>query len=240
MKTETVEYEADGLHMIGYIALDESASGPRPGVLVFPEVYGLGGHAKGRAERLASEFGYTALACDPFGEGRLAGSLEEAMGMAAPMRSDPLKIRARAAGALQALKQRPEVNTNQVAAIGFCFGGTMALELARSGANLAAVVGFHSGLATSARGEAKAIQANILVCIGADDPHIPAEQRAAFEQEMRDARAQWQMSIYGGAVHSFTNKEADKAGKPEALRYDARADARSWAEMTLLFRELFQ
>jgi dienelactone hydrolase len=225
--------------MKGHLAFDESARGARPGVLVFPEIFGLGEHAKSRAERLASEFGYTALACDLYGDGRLAGSLEEAMGMIGPTRNDPSKIRARARGPLQALTNRPEVDANQIAAIGFCLGGTMALELARDGANVAAVVGFHSGLATANPQDAKAIKGSVLVCIGADDPHIPAEQRAQFEREMREGGVEWQMSIYGGVVHSFTNKEAARAGKPEAMRYDARADSRSWAEMTLLFKELF-
>jgi dienelactone hydrolase len=240
MKTETIRYEADGLKMAGYLAFDEKRTGARPGVLVFPEIYGLGEHAKERAECLASEFGYTALACDLHGEGRVAGSLEEAMGMMTPIRSDPERVRARARGALDVLAKRPEVNADRVAAIGFCFGGTMALELARGGAKLAAVIGFHSGLATTRPEDAKAIKGSVLVCIGADDPHIPIQQRTEFEREMREGGVQWQMSLYGGVVHSFTNKQADKAGKPEAMRYDARADARSWAEMGLLFNEVFQ
>lgn len=240
MRVETVEYKADGLRMLGHLAYADERQGKRPGVLVFPEIYGLGQHAKDRAERLAKEFGYTALACDVHGDGRVAATLQEAMGMMAPVRSDASRIRARGAGALEALTARAEVNGSQLAAIGFCIGGTMALELARGGANLAAVVGFHSGLATSRPQDAKSIKGRVLVCIGADDPHIPPQQRADFEREMREGGVRWEMSLFGGVVHSFTNKEAAKAGMPDALRYDAVADARSWAEMGLLFREVFQ
>ena len=149
MQTERFEYEADGLQMVGHLAFSENNKKRGPGVLVFPEVFGLGQHAKNRAERLASEFGYTALACDFFGGGELHSSMQEALEKIAPVRQDPAKMRARGEGALKALAARSEVDAKQVAAIGFCFGGTMALELARSGAELAAVVGFHSGLATS-------------------------------------------------------------------------------------------
>jgi dienelactone hydrolase len=126
----------------------------------------------------------------------------------------------------------------RIASIGFCFGGTMSLELARSGAALKAVVGFHSGLATSAPStEANAIKARILVCIGADDPMIPPEQRAAFEDEMRRAGADWQMHLYGNTVHSFTNPEAAKRNMPDAIRYSREADKRSWAALQELFSE---
>ncbi len=137
------------------------------------------------------------------------------------------------------MQQRPEVDQTRIAAIGFCFGGTMALELARSGAPVAGVVGFHSGLATAAPQDAQNIKGKILVCIGADDPGIPAEQRSAFEREMREGKVDWQMKLYGGVVHSFTDPEADGRGNPERARYDARADRRSWAEMRAFFDEIF-
>ncbi len=124
-----------------------------------------------------------------------------------------------------------------MAAIGYCFGGTLSLELARSGAPLGAVVGFHSGLATTRPEDASAITGKVLVCIGADDPIIPPEQRADFEAEMRAAGVDWQMHLYGGAVHSFTNPAAD--GSMPAIKYDAAADARSWQAMLDLFAEVF-
>jgi dienelactone hydrolase len=129
-----------------------------------------------------------------------------------------------------------EVDATQLAAIGYCF--PMPLELARAGAELRVVVGFHTGLNTVApQTDALAIKARVLVCIGADDPFIPPEQRAAFEGEMRSAGVDWQMHIYGRTVHSFTNPEAAKRGLPNAIRYNADADARSWAAMLALFAE---
>ncbi len=237
MLEETLTYQADGLTMVSHLYVGEG-SGARPGVLVFPEAFGLGDHAKSRAKRLAG-LGYAALACDLHGDGRVIGDLAEVMPMLAPLRADPSRIRARAGGGLDALKARPEVDPKRMASIGYCFGGTMSLELARGGADIAAVVGFHSGLATVAPQDAKNIKAKILVCIGADDPGIPPEQRADFEREMRDGGADWQMHLHGGVVHSFTNPDADKLGRPEFARYDAKADVRSWAAMIALLDEVF-
>ncbi len=236
MHHETLTYQADGLTMRSQLFF-EPGEGPRAGVLVFPEAFGLGEHALGRAERLAG-MGYVALACDLHGEGRVASGLQEALGLLEPLFTDPSRTRARAAGGLQALTGRSEVDAGRVASIGFCFGGTMSLELARSGADLKAVVGFHSGLATAApKTDAKAIKARILVCIGADDPMIPADQRATFETEMREAGVDWQMHLYGKTVHSFTNQQAAAANMPDATRYSAEADARSWASLQELFSE---
>lgn len=236
MHHETLTYQADGLTMRSQLFFEPSP-GRRAGVLVFPEAFGLGEHAISRAERLAA-LGYVALACDLHGEGRVVDDLQEAIGLLQPLFSDPNRTRARAAGGLTALTSRPEADPARVASIGFCFGGTMSLELARSGADLKAVVGFHSGLGTSApKSDANSIKARILVCIGADDPMIPPEQRAAFETEMREAGVDWQMHLYGNTVHSFTNPEAAKRNMPDAIRYSADADERSWAALQKLFAE---
>ncbi len=239
MRTETLTYEADGLQMVSHFYCGEQRDGRRPGVLVFPEAFGLGNHAKSRAERLAG-LGYVTLACDLHGDGRIVHDLNQALGLVGPLRAEPPRARARAGGALAALQGRPEVDPTKIAAIGYCYGGAMALELARSGAAIAGVVGFHSGLATVAPQDAKNIKSKVLVCIGADDPSIPPDQRSAFEREMREGGVDWQMNIYGGVVHSFTNPEADQRGQPERARYDARADARSWAEMCAFFEEIFR
>jgi dienelactone hydrolase len=208
-------------------------------VLVFPEAFGLGEHAISRARRLA-ELGYVALASDLHGDGRLVDGLDEAVGLLQPLFADPSKTRARAGAALEALLARPEVDRGRIAAIGYCFGGTMALELARGGAAIKAVAGFHSGLGTAApKTDARAIQARVLVCIGADDPMIPPEQRAGFESEMREAGVDWQMHLYGNTVHSFTNPEASRRNMPDAIRYSAEADRRSWTSMRALFDEVF-
>ncbi len=236
MRHETLTYQADSLSMQSQLFF-ETTAGPRAGVLVFPEAFGLSEHAIARAERLAA-LGYVALACDLHGNGRVVDGLEEALGLLKPLFADPLRTRARGQGGLQALSARTEVDKSRIAAIGFCFGGTMALELARAGANLKSVVGFHSGLGTAApKTDAKAIRGRVLVCIGADDPTIPAEQRAEFESEMRDAGVDWQMHLYGDTVHSFTNHGAAKRNMPDAIRYSPGADARSWASMQELFSE---
>ncbi|QTH21610.1 dienelactone hydrolase family protein [Rhizorhabdus wittichii] len=238
MHTEILTYEADGLRMESHLFVDPAQSGRRPGVLVFPEAFGLGDHAKERARRLAG-LGYAALACDLYGEGRFMADREQMMALFGPLREAPERIRARAGGGLEALLGRDEVDPARIASIGYCFGGTMSLELARGGAPIAGVVGFHSGLATGRPQDAKDIRARILVLIGADDPGIPPEQRAAFEAEMRAGKVDWQMKLYGGVVHSFTNKDADAMGMPDFARYDAAADRRSWDEMIAFFGEIF-
>jgi dienelactone hydrolase len=238
MHTETLTYEADGLHMQSQLYIGDGRSDLSPGVLVFPEAFGLSEHAKARAERLAT-LGYIALACDLHGDGKLYDALDAVMGLIGPLRQDPRRTRARGKGGLDALLARPEVDPSRIAAIGYCFGGTMALELARGGSEIAGAVGFHSGLATAAPEDARNIKGKILVCIGADDPSIDAEQRAAFEEEMRKGGIDWQMNLYGGVVHSFTNPAADRLGRPDFARYDAKADARSWAEMRRFFDEIF-
>jgi dienelactone hydrolase len=238
MKRTTLNYEADGLQMKSELFFEPSAQS-RPGVLVFPEAYGLNKHALSRAEKLAG-LGYAALACDLHGEALVVEDLGVSIGMLDALYADPSKTRARAVGGLRVLAERAEVDSTRIAAIGFCFGGTMALELARSGADIKAVVGFHSGLATVApKSDAKAIKARILVCIGGDDPFIPLAQRSDFEAEMRGGYVDWQMHVYGGTVHSFTNSSAANAKRPEAVRYNPDADRRSWLSMQQLFAECF-
>jgi dienelactone hydrolase len=237
MHTEVLSYEADGLLMQSHLYYEDSPS-LRPGILVFPELFGLSQHAKNQAQRLA-ELGYVTLACDLHGEGKLFPDLKSVGGIAERLRNEPAHIRARAKGGLDALLVRPEVDSARIAAIGYCFGGTMALELARGGTPIAGVIGFHSGLATVAPQDALNIKGKVLVCIGANDPVIPLEQRIDFEKEMRNGGVDWQMNLYGGVVHSFTNPEADKAGRTHVSRYDAKAAARSWASMLAFLDEIF-
>jgi dienelactone hydrolase len=237
MNRETVSYVADGLQMKSQL-FSEPGRTPRAGVLVFPEAYGLNSHALSRAEKLAA-MDYVALACDLHGDAAVIEDLGLSIKALEPLFVNPARTRARASAALAALAARPEVDPLRIGAIGFCFGGTMALELARSGAQINAVVGFHSGLATVASPEdAKGIRAKLLVCIGADDPFITNAERAAFEAEMRAAvGVDWQMHVYGGTVHSFTNPAAAKANRPDAVRYSELSDKRSWASMKTLFAE---
>jgi dienelactone hydrolase len=237
MHTEILKYEADGLKFESHLYLDGGKAGKRPAVLVFPEAFGLGEHAKSKAKQLA-ELGYVTLASDLHGEGKIIGDLGTVMGLIGPLMADPTGTRRRAVAGLAALRARPEVDAARIAAIGYCFGGTMALELARGGSDVVGVAGFHSGLGTARPKDASSIKGKVLVCLGADDPMIGTEPREAFMAEMRAGGVDWQMELYGGVVHSFTNPEADKLGNP-ALKYDAKADARSWAKLRGFLDEVF-
>ena len=233
-RTETVDYADDGVQLHGHFAWDDGVTGPRPGVLVVHEAFGLEPHAKGRAERIAGELGYAALAVDVYGA--MPKSREEGMAMAAAMRDDLPTLRRRIRAGLTALRGRPEVDGGRVAAIGYCFGGTGVLELARDGADVAAVVSFHGGLVTKRPATPGVVTAKVLSCVGADDPFIPPTTVRGFEAEMTAAGADWQSTLYGGVVHSFTNPAANLPGKAE---YHAAADRRSWAAMCELLTEAF-
>jgi dienelactone hydrolase len=234
VRTQDIEYTADGNQMIGHLAVDDSQPGRRPAVLVCHEGSGLDEHAKGRAERLAA-LGYAAFALDYFGGGA-PPPRDQVIARLGAMMGDPLRIRALAQGGLDVLLADEKADSTKVAAIGYCFGGTMALELARAGANLRAVVGFHSGLATTRPEDASQIKASVLVCIGTEDPIIPPEQRAAFEDEMRKGGVDWRMNLYGGAGHSFTNPRAGELGMP-GIAHHPPSDERSWRAMLDLFEE---
>ncbi len=238
MQSEILKYDANGLHLESVLYFDDSKTGKRPAVLVFPEAFGLSDHTKEKAQRLA-ELGYVTLANDLFGEGKTVSSLDEVMGFVGPMMQDPLKTRAYAEAGLKALIARPEVDAGKIAAIGYCFGGTVSLELARGGADVKGVAGFHSGLGTARPEDAKNIKGKVLVCIGADDPMIGPDARQAFVEEMTAGKVDWQLHLYGGVVHSFTNKEADSRGMPDAIRYSAEADSRSWEALVDLLEEIF-
>jgi dienelactone hydrolase len=237
MRVEDIEYTVEGRRMVGHLAVDDERSGKRPAVLVAHEGPGLDDHAKGRAERLAG-LGYVAFALDYHGDGKPV-PLDEMMARLGPLMSNPDKTRTLARAGLDILLAQEQTDPDRVAAIGYCFGGTMALELARSGADLVAVVGFHAGLGTSRPEDARQIKGSVLVCIGAEDPLIPAEQRAAFEQEMREGGVDWRMNLYGGAVHSFTNPRADGSGVP-GVAFHGPTDERSWRAMLDLFEERFE
>lgn len=231
MQSQAITCSADGLDLVGQLFLPPGP-GVYPGVLVFPEAFGIGPHSLARAARLA-DLGYAVLACDLHGGGRYIADLAEAMAAVQPLFDDPLRARARAAAALAALAARPEVDAERIAAVGYCF--PMPLELARSGARLKAVAGFHTSLATRLPAQSGAIRGSTVVCIGSDDPFITAADRTAFEAEMRGAGVDWQLQVYGNTVHSFTNPAADAQHRPEAIRYSATVDRQSWHAMLSLF-----
>jgi dienelactone hydrolase len=182
--------------------------------------------------------GYVALAADIYGKGVRAHTPEEAASLATKFRSDPVTLRSRANAALEALKGHPLVDPSKVAAIGYCFGGGTVLELARSGAELAGVVSFHGNLDTQNPEDAKNIKCKVLALHGADDPLVPREHVLAFQDEMRSGGVDWQMILYGGAVHSFTNP-ASGNDPSKGVAYNERADRRSWEAMKSFFAELF-
>jgi dienelactone hydrolase len=240
MKTEDIQYTADGSQMIGSLTYDEFATVPRPGVLVFPDALGLGENAMQRAQRLTRELGYVALACDLHGQRRVYGQLEEAVPLLKPLQEEASKVRARTNIPLAVLAGRSEVDADRIAAIGYCFGGTMCYELAMTGADLKAVVGFHSGLQVTTPADAGRIKGHVLTFLGADDPVCPIEVRNAFEQMLNAGKVHWQTTVYSGVVHAFTNPKAVDPARAAFARYDAVADARSWNEMKALFHELFE
>ena len=236
--TKTVDYRQGDTALEGYLAYDDSAKGKRPGVLVIHEWTGLGPYEKKRAEQLAA-LGYVAFAADIYGKGVRPATPELAGKEAAKYRgANRSLMRARAAAGLDKLASLPEVDPKRLAVIGYCFGGTSALELARSGANLLGTVSFHGGLDTPVPADALKIHGKVLVLHGADDPNVPPAQVAAFQQEMRMAKVDWQMIYYGGAVHSFSNpKSGDDPTK--GVAYNAKADRRSWEAMKQFFKEIF-
>jgi dienelactone hydrolase len=230
MHTEDIAYAYEGRALRGYLAVEEGRSARLPGVLVVHDGGGLSDNIREKTRRLAA-LGYCAFALDLYGGGQ---TVTDSMTRIAAIAGDLKLWRGLATAGLEVLAARPECDPARLAAIGYCFGGTTAYELARTGANLRGVVGFHSGLSPSS-GEAKNIRGKVLTLIGADDPLIPPEARLAFEREMTEAKVDWQMHVYGGIVHSFTNPSMNRPG----FVYHPVADARSWATMRLFFDELF-
>jgi dienelactone hydrolase len=212
--------------------------GKRPGVLVAHEWNGHNEYVRKRAERLA-RLGYVAFALDMYGKGVRAKDAKEAAALAGIYKGDRTLMRARAVAGLDVLRRRPETDPTRLAAIGYCFGGTTVLELARSGADLVSVVSFHGGLDTPTPEDARNIKGKVLALHGGDDPFVPANQVEAFQEEMRKGGVDWQFVSYGGAVHSFTNPESG-SDNSKGLAYNERADRRSWKAMKTFFAETFK
>jgi len=233
-----VPYRDGDLALEGFLAVDPSRQGKLPGVLVVHDWRGLNNYAKRRARALAEQ-GFVALAIDMYGTGVLADTPEAAAKLAAPFRSDRALMRRRVAAALAVLKADPRVDPARIVAIGYCFGGTCVLELARDGADLAGVVSFHGGLDTPRPDATAKPKAAILVCHGAADPHVSAEDLAAFCREMNHCGADWQLNMYGGAVHSFTDRDAGSDASKGAA-YQAAADARSWADLQQFLKRILR
>lgn len=237
VRTEKVEYRQGDTILKGYLAFNDAESGKKPGILVFPEWWGVNDYARRRAEQLA-KLGYVALAADLYGNGAVTTDPKQAGKLAGELRKNRELLRQRGAAAYRVLAADRRVDPERIAVIGYCFGGTAALELLRAGTPLRGAVSFHGGLATPLPAQPGAIRGKILVLHGADDPLVPPAEVAAFEDEMRTAGADWQMVSYSGAVHAFTNPDAGKAGL-KGVAYNEKADRRSWEAMRLFFREIF-
>lgn len=218
-------YRAGDQDMVGYLTYDDQLTGPRPGVLVFHEWWGLNSFAKHQADALAAK-GYMVLAADMYGNGISTHDPAEAGSLAGAVRNKAL-FRTRAEGALEALMRQRGVDPSRIAAVGYCFGGTTVLELAYSGAPVRGVISVHGGLTAPQSDDLPNIQSAVLVLHGASDPYVKPEEIEAFQQGMKAAGTDWQMVIFGGAQHGFSNPEADRHGM-EGVAYDAKSAERAW------------
>jgi dienelactone hydrolase len=236
IKTKTVEYRHGDVVLQGYVAYEDGFKDKRPGVLVVHEWWGHGPYARKRADELA-KLGYTAFAVDMYGKGVYAKTHEEAGQLAGAFFNDRKAMRERALAGLEQLKKMPYVDETKLASIGYCFGGTTSLELARAGIDLKGVVSFHGALATPSPAT-ETPKAKILVLHGADDPMV-TPQVPAFLDEMRKVNADWQFVQYGGAVHSFTVPEAG-TDTAKGMAYNKKADMRSSEAMRGFFEEIFK
>lgn len=235
-----VSYEADGATLKGYLAYDDAVKGRRPAVLVVHEWWGHNAYARKRADMLAG-LGYTALAVDMYGDGRQADHPDEAGKFAAEVGKNMPLARARFEAGMRLLRKQETVDAGQIAAIGYCFGGGVALNMARMGVDLKGVASFHGSLGTDSPAQPGKVRARIVSFTGEADPMIPAAAVAAFRKEMESAGADFRMVTYPGVKHSFTNPDADELGRKFnlPLAYDAAADRDSWQQTTAFLREVF-
>ena len=241
MQAKPVEWKQGKQRFSGYLVYNDSNTTKRPGLMMVPDWKGVTPASVEKAKLIANA-GYVVLVADVFGKGVRPKDDKAAGALVGKIYQDLPALRARAAAALDFLRSQAAtapIDTNRIGAFGFCFGGKTVLELARSGADLAGVVSFHGGLSSPTPADAKNIKAKVLVCHGADDPFVPADEVLAFQKEMREAKADWQFVAYGGAVHSFTDKNAGNDNSKGAA-YHAQADLRSWREMKMFLDEVLR
>jgi dienelactone hydrolase len=247
IKMQRIEYRQGDTTMQGFFAYDDSTTQKRPGILVCHEWWGCNDYAQSRAKQLAAA-GYVAFALDMYGDGRTTSNPSEAGELSSKLYSNPTALRDRAAAGLKVLAESDLVDRENLAVIGYCMGGTVALELARSGAtytdHLKAVVCFHTSTIAAksfddqAKEDNSRIAGTILICHGADDTFVSPEQIASFRKQMKDIKKDYQFVEYANAVHGFTNPGADTYRVP-GVGYNAAADRRSWALMKSTFAEVF-
>lgn len=235
VQTKTITYQDNDVECHGYLAWDDAIEGKRPGVLVVHEWWGLNDYARERTEQLA-ELGYIAFAADIYGEGKNTTHPDDAAKMAGEVRANVEQWRSRAEAALDVLKSQPQCDTSKLAAIGYCFGGATALQLAYAGADLDAVVTFHGALPAATPEEAKRIKADLLINHGAEDTFVNADAVAKFRKALDEAGVTYEFIAYPGAVHSFTVPSADEKNMP-GIKYNKEADEKSWQAMRELFKK---
>ena len=235
-----VTYQSGETRLKGYLATDTANTSTQPGILVVHEWWGHNNYARKRADMLA-ELGYTALAVDMYGDGKQAMHPADAGKFSGEVKKNMPVAKARFTAAMDYLKKQPSVDPDQIAAIGYCFGGGIVLEMARSGLDLDAVVSFHGSLTTASPAQKGEVKARVLVLNGEADPFVKLEQIEAFKAEMKAAGVDFKFINYPDAIHSFTNPEADEYGKKFGIPvgYNAEADKKSWQEMKNLFAEIF-
>ena len=237
VKTEFVEYRHGDAVLQGFLAYDDAAVGKKPGILIAHEWWGMNDYVQLRAKQMAA-LGYVAFALDMYGKDKATTDRNKAGELAKPFRDDRQIMRDRALAGLAVLKKNDHVDPEKLVAMGYCFGGTVVLELARAGTDLDGVISFHGGLGTTMPAKAGEVKAKVLVLHGADDPNVPEKEVAAFKKEMADADVKMQLVAYEGAVHAFTNPKAgDDPSKGAA--YNENADRESWNAMKQFLSELF-
>lgn len=236
LETKKIKYQDGNVVLEGLFAVDTSQTSKRPGIIVCHDWSGRNEFADNKAKKLA-DMGYVGFALDMYGNGQVGTTNDEKKALMSPLASDRAVLRTRVNAAYEAIKKISEVDPSKIGIIGFCFGGLCALDLARSGVDLKATVSFHGQLTKPSHLADKKILSKILVLHGHDDPMVPPEQVLEFEKEMTGAQVDWQVHVYGGTQHAFTNPQAHDASL--GLVYNSLAEKRSWLAMTNLFNEVF-
>lgn len=240
VRTETITYRIGDEEFTGYLAYDDAIAGKRPGVLVVHEWWGQNAYVRKRAEMLA-ELGYAGFALDMYGNGKVADHPDTAKAFAQAATASMPAAEKRFAAAADLLRRQPMVDADQIAAIGYCFGGAIVLHMARSGADLDGVVSYHGNLSTTTSAQPGQVKAEVLVFTGDADPMVPPQQVADFAAEMVRAGVNFSVTGYAGAKHSFTNPDADRIGREFGLpvAYDRTADADSWSRTQEFLKKIF-
>jgi len=240
IKEEVITYMANGVSLKGFVAYDENIKGKRPAVLIVHEWWGLNDYVKMRAHKLA-ELGYIAMAADMYGDGKIAADPKAAQEFTAPFYKDPQLGKVRLDAAIKKIKEYPQTDANNIAAIGYCFGGFVVLNAAKLGADLKGVVSFHGGL-TGVPVNKSLLKAKVLVCHGASDKFVSQKDFDALKHQLDSIGADNTFKVYANATHAFTNPDATRIGKEfnMPIEYNAVADKDSWNDMKTFFVRIFK